>query len=246
MILVDLTSLLDSVTNSLGKIGLVGLVAGFVVDRLKRRSEQIREQKTHLGHALRELLDIRDYLIWTKVMKGVIERLASKQSPPVSGSAVAHVIAAYLQVPNWTTLQSRYNEALDALAGLDPVLAHQLSSKDRIGSVLQQLGSLTIQQSTGGQNLTPVNVAQDLQFWSWLDRIIEKKALPDLAKATLRIAKKHSRQTLRETKDVLAEQDSAESRPETRAEFDDLKAMLEASQSATAQPGAESPSAPTG
>jgi hypothetical protein len=145
------------------------------------------------------------------------------------------LIVAHFQLADLAALHTRYDASVEALAALDPVLAYQLSSKYRIGSVLQRLASYTVeQQNRAGQNVSPSDALQMKQFWAMLNRLIEKRAIPDLAQAALRVAKQHGRWSLRETRKALKTQDSAEPRQEFRAEMEAFKAQLDAAAQAAA------------
>jgi hypothetical protein len=97
------------------------------------------------------------------------------------------------------------------------------------------LASYTVeQQNRAGQNVSPSDALQMKQFWAMLNRLIEKRAIPDLAQAALRVAKQHGRWSLRETRKALKTQDSAEPRQEFRAEMEAFKAQLDAAAQAAA------------
>jgi hypothetical protein len=107
---------------------------------------------------------------------------------------------------DWGTLRTRYNDSVTALAGIDPILAYRLRSKDCVGPLLHQLGALAVQAPA----TNPAEAAQREKLLSWLDEVLEKQryGLPDLAEACLLVARKHGWRTKRATRKTLQRQDN--------------------------------------
>jgi hypothetical protein len=223
------------------KIGAGALVGGLVVNEIKRRIEMAGENRKYLGRALSDLLEIRYYLATTRVMKKEIERLLGNDIPPGQAGLLVHLIAPQLLQFDWAALRTRYNDAVTALAGIHPILAYKLRSKDSIGTLLQQLGALA-----AGNISNPVEAAQRAQFLSWLDQVVEKQAygLPDLAEAASLVARKHGWRTSRATKQALKRQDSIDTSPEIQDAMKTLKSQLDSAAATAVATGAGIPSAP--
>ena len=222
------------------KIGAGALGGGLVVNEIKRRIESAGENRTYLGRALSDLLEIRYYLIGTKVMKTAIEKIAGNEIPAGHAGPLVHFIAPQLLQHDWGILRGRYNEAVTALAGIHPVLAYKLRSKDSIAPMLQQLGALAVNNASN-----PEEAAQKNQFLLWLDRALEKQGygLADLAEAALLVARKHGWRTFRATRKALKRQDSFEASQEMKDEMEALRSQLMTATAIFAAPGTDVSSA---
>jgi hypothetical protein len=58
-----------------------------------------------------------------------------------------HAILPQFVTIDWAGLATRYNAAINALAGLQPVLAYQLRSKDIIVPFMQRFGASALQDA---------------------------------------------------------------------------------------------------
>src|SRR5437868_10137314 len=85
-----------------------GAVGGLLVGEINRRIARSSEKRKSLGSALRDLLEIRSYLLATKLMKKEICRLAGTDELPPQASAVVYVLMKQLNPVDWGSLQKRY------------------------------------------------------------------------------------------------------------------------------------------
>jgi len=207
------------------KIGGGALVGGLLVNEVKRRIEKAGENRKYLGEALSDLLEIRYCMAVTRMLKRELERVLGDQIPAGQVGPIVHAVGPQILQFDWSALQARYNRAVSALAGVRPLLAYELRSRDRVGPLLQQLGNIALHRPPVRNS---VEAALQERTLLWLDQAVEKIAygLPNLGEAALRVARKHGWRTLRATKRALKRQDSMESTTELAAALEALKSQL--------------------
>jgi hypothetical protein len=220
-----------------------GAVGGLLVGEINRRIARSSEKRKSLGSALRDLLEIRSYLLATKLMKKEIRRLAGTDELPPQASAVVYVLMKRLNPVDWGSLQKRYAQSIETLSGIRPVLAYELGSRDSAIPILEKLGSFAVADS---------NFAE---VWKVLDKVVDKQGLSRLDRTILFVARKHGLTTWRDAKKALKVQDSMADDADLRETFDQLKIVVENLEKASAAaaaasggvggPATSSPSSPT-
>lgn len=213
-------------------LGAAGGLITWIGTEISRRVTTVRETRENTARALVELLEIRRYLASFKVIKEQLETLAGGPIPNLLPAF--HAFLPQFMVMDWDGLRTRYNTAINALAGLRPVLAYHLRSKDVIGPFLQQLGAAAFENP---------DIAQ---AWSLLDKIINTYGLSALTDSVLMLARKHGWLTLREAKKAIKDQDALPSELQTALREWIQEAMKQAAAQQQAQPAAtqQPPAAP--
>jgi hypothetical protein len=169
-----------------------GLITWFGTE-ISRRVTMAREKREHAARALAELLEIRRYLMGFKLMRQELEAIVGTSISNLMPTM--HALLPQLVAIDWVALGTRYNTAVTALAGLRPVLAYNLRSRDLVVPFLQRFGAAALQD------------AETAKAWPMLEQLISGYGLTALTDAILMLARKHSWTTLWETKKAIKEQD---------------------------------------
>lgn len=124
---------------------LIGQLTGFVAER--------RERKKAIAHALSDLLIVKYQLF---ALEEVVEEIGEiiGDIPEHEKSQLRVVFNSLL--PNWNELHSRYDQSVTTLAGLDPLMAFDLRSKDFILPLLNWVHSVMAQDPQAAAMMGPV------------------------------------------------------------------------------------------
>jgi hypothetical protein len=173
--------------------GAVGGLITWLGTEITRRLTLAREKREHIARALTELLEMRRYLTGFKIMKEHLEAAVGEPVPNITATLHAHL--PQLNLIDWAGLAKRYNAAVTALAGIRPVLAYNLRSRDALGPFLQQFGQAALQNPEAAL------------AWQGFDQLISNYGLHALTDAILTLARKHSWFTWRDAKKAIKNQD---------------------------------------
>lgn len=114
------------------------VVIGFVLGQFNNYFTTRKERKRAVSGALADLLEIRHQYLGVDL---IIDELANLGSIPEHlKSQLRLVFDTFL--PSWGELHGRYEESVTLLAGLDPLLAFELRSKDLLRPVTMKMHSL--------------------------------------------------------------------------------------------------------
>ena len=188
-----------------------GAVGGFISHEISRRLTTAAEERKYLGRALCELLETRSLLANMVLLRKRFENTFGTALPP---GVMPMIYASFSQVipMDWGAVRTRYSEALTALAGLRPVLAYQLRTKDLAGPFLERLAAFALTNE------------ESARTWAWIEQFVAKEGLPDLAYAVLLVARKHGWLTWWRSRRSLKLQDTLD--PKLQLSMDNLLKKL--------------------
>lgn len=184
---------------------LIGVVLGSALTGLGAYLKQKGERKRTIAVALADLLEIRHRLVAIDVIFGQIR--ARVDVPPEVMPALRNFFDSFL-LPN-DGLDDRYDRAISLLAGIDPVLAFSLRSKNAFPRLLGSLRNLAI---GSGANL---------QEFESLESTLRLAVAPNLNTAAIELARHHSWSTRRRVQRLVAT--TGEIPPEVTQLLDQLK-----------------------
>ncbi len=118
---------------------VVGGVLGFALAEVGQWMRGRREDRKGVGKALADLLEIRTQLM--AVPLAIRELSKRLQLPPEAQTLVGHVLASWTQPE---LLSKRFDEAVTCVAGVDPVLAFRMRSRDVGGAVMGRIRALSL------------------------------------------------------------------------------------------------------
>jgi hypothetical protein len=169
-------------------------IGAFLLNEISRRLAATAEDRKHLGCALSELLELRSRMAMMKVVREQLEAAFGGPLPPEVMPAM-YMILPKIMPDDWNDFRLRYNSALTDIAGVRPVLAYNLRSKDIVAPFLERLGTAATQD------------AHIAQAGSWLDKMVTTQGLPVLSDGILALARKHGLKTWWEARTALKRQD---------------------------------------
>jgi hypothetical protein len=149
-----------------------------------------RDERKAIGRALADLLEIRHRLL---AIPKAVEAMSAKLGMPTGAQAPMKVAFGVL-FPSDQGLTKRYEEAVNLVAGTNPILAYRLRSQDLIGPFLHQIRALALQD--GPQSVTMFATVEDHLY---------RQLTPHLERLIRELAKQHGWRTWRETSRRLTE-----------------------------------------
>lgn len=178
---------------AIGAIGaLCAVVVGFFLNELSSALRARREDRRTIGRALAEILEVRHcFAIFPTVLREI--RKLSPVPIPAEAELFFRKIFAAL-IPGLESLQTRYDEAVSSVAGSFPLLAYQLRSKDAVAPYLSRV-----------RQALPA-AAPFAEFWVKLEDQITQRGVAALDELVLELARKHSRKTLRVTRQAIKQE----------------------------------------
>ena len=173
------------------------LLVGFLVGQLQDFTAARRERKKALRMALSDLLEVHYQFA---AVETITEEVA-KLGPLPEHVRAQMAIAMDSLLPNWDELHRRYDQSVTTLAGIDPLLAFKLRSKDFVRPALQKLHAQMSQNAQGAAVLAPV-LREALT--SKIEPVL-KKAVGTLARKVWLLCWYKTRRTLMATKNTSDE-----------------------------------------
>lgn len=171
---------------------LLGVVVGAVMTGFGQLYKAKQERKRVIALALSDLLEVRHRVV---TLNAALKYLQGQVAVPSISMPHLRNILDHL-VPLDTKLDDRFDEAVTLLAGMDPVFAFNLRSKNLLP---QFINKLRLMATATDENLAGHEAMES--------KLIEMLT-PALDEAVLRVAKYHSRKSLRDVKSVLANKES--------------------------------------
>lgn len=186
---------------------LIGVLLGSALSGFGAYLKERRERKRTLAIALADLLEIRHRLIAVDlVLSKVREHVAV---PPETISASRNLFDSFFSTNDG--LDERYNEAVSLIAGIDPILAFSLRTKNSFPRLLTQFRNAAI--GTGAN-------MKDFEIVEGMLRLV---AAPNLDAAAIAVARQHSWRTKRRVLKLIGE--SKETPPEITQFLNLVKAL---------------------
>jgi len=196
------------------------IVIGFLLSQVNNLFADRRERKKAISSALSDLLEVRSHFVG-------LERIA-EQIGNLVGSIPEHEksqmrVTFDSVLPKWDELHSRYDQSVTTLAGLDPLLAYRLRSKDFIRPLLTLLYSLMGKDPQAAAVMGPIMKTK-----------LVGKVEPILDEAILALAKKRNRLCWYRTKRLLKNEKQL---PDGFIEFlESIKSAVPVPKCATTEP----------
>ncbi|MDO9468747.1 MAG: hypothetical protein Q7J36_15720 [Thiobacillus sp.] len=183
---------------------LIGVVLGGFLTGIGAYLRARAERKRMVGQALSDLLEVRHHVVGIEVvMREIRDRVkVPEEEIPVLRAAIDALM------PVDESVHKRYDEAISLLAGIDPLLAFKMRSKNTAPSLLAAIRKVSV---TSG--------ATPLQIESF-ETMLRSVVTPTLDSAVLELARRHSFQTSRQIKKLVA--NAGQVPPELAAIFNNV------------------------
>jgi len=183
---------LSALLKDEGLRSVILLLIGFVIGQFNSYFTTRKERKEAVSTALHDLLEVRHQYFALEVVMQELEKISA--FPQHLQSQLRLVFDTFL--PNWEELHHRYEESVTVLAGLDPLLAFNLRSKDLVRPMMLRIHSL---------------MAADPQAAALVAPLLKSSFTPSIEKAfkasILRLARNKSWVCWYYTKKVLKRKD---------------------------------------
>lgn len=167
---------------------LIGVVLGSALSGLGVYLKQRGERKRTIAIALADLLEIRHRLVAVDVV--LSQMRAHVDLPQDVMPAIRNALESLLLPKDG--LDDRYNNAISLLAGIDPVLAFSLRSKNTLPQVMASLRNLAIDSGAG------------LKEFESLEGTLRSAVTPNFNAAAIELARHHSWSTMRRVRRLVA------------------------------------------
>lgn len=183
---------------------LIGVVLGGFLTGIGAYLRGRAERKRMVGQALSDLLEVRHHVVGMEVVMREIRGRVKlpEEEIPVLRAAIDAIM------PVDESVHKRYDEAISLLAGIDPLLAFKMRSKNTAPSLLGTIRELSV---TSGA--TPLQIEA-------FETMLRSVVTPALDSAVLELARHHSFQTNRRIKKLVA--NAGEVPPELAAIFNNV------------------------
>ncbi|WP_285412931.1 hypothetical protein [Variovorax sp. efr-133-TYG-130] len=166
---------------------LAGVVLGSALTGVSTYFKDKKERRRIIAVALADLLEVRHHLVSKEMVVSAIRSKAGIQ--PGWLTQLRSAIDA--MAPLDTGIHQRYDAAISLLAGVDPVLAFKMRSKNLVPSILSKIRT----QTPEGADSALLDLAE-------VDLI--GAVAPTLDLALLTLSRKHSFSTARQVGSIIA------------------------------------------
>ncbi|WP_047548612.1 hypothetical protein [Methylotenera sp. G11] len=184
---------------------LIGVIIGSLLTGLGTYIQAKLERKRTIALALTDLLEIRHHISGIEV---IFEAMHKRFDIPAEASLILQTLIEQMSPLN-NDVHKRYDNAISLLAGLDPMLAFHLRSKNTLPNLLATIRSIT--ESAG---LSKDDIVQ-------IESTLRLSLAPHLDEAVIELAGRHSLNTKRKVKKLIS--NSKEMPPELDDIFNQLK-----------------------
>jgi hypothetical protein len=167
---------------------LVGVLIGAILSGIGAWFRARLERKRTIALALADLLEVRHHICGIEV---VLKELRKRFSVPAEAAFVLQALIEKIS-PVGADVHKRYDNAVSLLAGIDPVLAFSLRSKNTLPNLL---GSLRGAAQSAGLSIEAINQVEST---------LRLSLAPRLDKAAIELAGKHSFFTKRKVVKLIA------------------------------------------
>ena len=166
---------------------LIGVVLGSGLSGLSTYIRERKERKRTIALALTDLLEVRHHIVAADF---TVKALQLRVEVPASALSALRNLLDQIS-PLDGELHTRYNNAVSLIAGVDPVLAFTLRSKNTMPTLISSLRRLAASAPTEVENFEAIEKV----LWSAL--------VPNLDAAVLELAAQHSFSTSRKVKRIV-------------------------------------------
>ena len=166
---------------------LIGVVLGSGLSGLSTYIRERKERKRTIALALTDLLEVRHHIVAADF---AVKALQLRVEIPASAISALRNLLDQIS-PLDGELHTRYNNAVSLIAGVDPVLAFTLRSKNAMPTLVSALRRIAASAPTEVENFEAVEKV----LWSAL--------VPNLDAAVLELAAQHSFSTSRKVKRLV-------------------------------------------
>lgn len=184
---------------------LVGVIIGSVLSGIGAYVRSRLERKRTIALALTDLLEVRHHISGIDV---VLREMQKRYNIPAEATLILEKLIEQMSPVN-ADVHRRYDSAVSLLAGIDPLLAFNLRSKNALPNLLS-----TLRNATESAGLSMDAIVQ-------VERTLRLSLAPHLNEAVIELAGKHSLTTKRKVKKLIAL--SNEFPPELNGIFDQLE-----------------------
>lgn len=187
---------------------LIGVILGGAISGIGGQLRARKERKRVIGLALTELLEIRhnmvagEYAI-KKLMS--LARIKPELLPPLRNQIDS-------LLPSDPYLDDRYNTAVSLLAGIDPVLAFKMRSRNNFPKVLSKIRTAASDSKI------------DLAVLESFETMLRAAITPSITQSIEQLARNHSFETAYKVKKLIAQSD--ELSPEGAQFFNQLEQLF--------------------
>ncbi len=167
---------------------LIGVVLGGFLTGIGAYMRARAERKRLIARALSDLLEIRHHIVGIDVVLREINRRVKvpEEAIPVLRTVIDTIM------PIDEDVHKRYDEAVSLLAGLDPLLAFSMRSKNTVPRLLALMRELSATSGATPSQIEP------------LETMLRSAVTPALDSAVLELARHHSFMTNRRIKKLVA------------------------------------------
>lgn len=183
---------------------LIGVIIGSLLTGIGTYFRLRAERKRAIALALSDLLEIRHHICGIEVVLGAVNK---RFTPPAEATSMLLGLIEKIS-PVDADVHKRYDSAVSLLAGIDPLLAFNLRSKNTLPNMLISLRNVA---ESAGLSINDIN-----QFESTL----RLNLAPHLDEAVIELARKYSFRTKLKVKRLIA--NSGALPPEIDAMLDEL------------------------
>lgn len=179
---------------------LLGVLVGGMLTGVTAYLKDRKERKRVIALALSDLLEVRHRMVAFEVFLKKISTVAK-----LSTEHMAQIREMLVSVaPQDPKLDDRYDAAISLLAGIDPVLAFDMRSRNALPKMLDSFRALA-----AAHNVAPSDFAH-------MEAFLTKETTPKLNSAVEKLARCHSMSTARKVKDLIKK---SETMPREGEEF---------------------------
>lgn len=186
---------------------LIGVIIGSLLTGIGAYLRSRIERKRTIALALTDLLEVRHHITGIDV---VLKEIRRRFNVPAEASFILQTFIEQM-FPVDADVHKRYDSAVSILAGIDPLLAFNLRSKNTLPALLSSIRGAA---ETAGLSMDGIDQVEST---------LRLSLAPRLDDAVIELAGKHSFVTKRKVKKIIAR--SGELPPEVNAIFDRLMTM---------------------
>ena len=183
-------------------ISIGALLIGWFLNEISQYFRRKKEDKKGLARAITELLDIRHQMLARYI---IAPKIGEKLGLPENVSKVfgEQIVKIFLsEFLNTEEISRRYNEAVNTISNVDPILGFRLRSKELIQNLIVKVE--TVQENVTANNQIS---EQDLDQISEMKKGFLREGLEVLGDTLIELGWLHSWKTWRGLKKIIKRND---------------------------------------